>query len=1130
MARQLTQLPKTAFSGLDYDNIISDVTNLVQDNPDYNIEWDNFLSSDAGRMLIEIFAYITDQLASRIDWVVNENFITTATQKRSIIRLLKIIGYNFTLPIAASVAVNVTTTGYPGPYYLTSAYDALEGTFSPFSLTANNTLGVSTTFELLTYDAEKYEYKQGVKIDSETDEITFYEGKTYVETFTANTDNGYSFTLSNFPVIENSVRIYFVNGPVEEEMLEVTSFLNPEAQAEDDGEGTDYGIPFALEVNEDESVTVESGTTAILTNSNRRLSTNDVVKVFYRTGGGTTGNISSQAIRTSRSLSVDVVAGGNAIVQVAFLNDNQGTGGINGETADHAATYAPLQLRTVNKAVNAEDYDTLLNANDSIITARVYGNSNAPSTVFSEYGVYLNPFDVWIYALPNTSDWEAYTASRYNDIDWISLRLENMFNNYHLFRTGYFNSGDSYINSSDVQGKTLFGDTIDNDGTGDSQFKNYIIIDPPTIFKDGFFENSDTRVRITTTPSTNSSFENLTDIVVGELSIGSGVGDTVIMLQGDTYASFQSLVNIEGGVNFGDSGNYIRINIDNLGDTSIDISNGAIDVSSVKPHEIAAAINLKLALSVLYGGVYGDSITGKTGVASVISPDDSTSYMKLTSPITGDSSVIYFVNNAILAGDSDATADVFGSIVAGDTYANWGYERLTLVINSTESTYKQVLYEHGSINLANDPDAFYFHYLLSEGDTIQLGDYWYDNYGAASPSDPLWRGQAARIYNTAEYGDTGDSVDIYNSDFDLRFTGDTTDSLSIYNITSDWNVAQASVPKLMSSSYITNDLDGDTTANLDSSAYAITINIDGLGDTTIDITNDLGVSGDTYGYPIQDIVDNINTHLRNAFGVGYSAGAPYDTFNFAARGDTYPNRIVIKSPTATNNSFIAIKPSGDTNYAAEELNFLGSGDSLGYGDSHYWYPQGDYYLWYNVTRNAMDLMKLNNTRMNVGDTPAVSNMPDGGFYTHFVWDRRNTAGLGENTYQTFLQNAKIIGVENIFKETRFTTFYATGTVFYDENFSQAVIKDTVESVITEEFSFVNSSNIVKRDYGQSLSRSQVLKTMLDVDGIKYVELSYFGPDSSDSSTNEVNTIDCEFDEIVCLHESGISFTYTLFEE
>ncbi|OQY37563.1 MAG: hypothetical protein B6229_08205 [Spirochaetaceae bacterium 4572_7] len=1049
MARELTTLPKTQFSGLEYTNIIQDITNLIADNPNYNEEWEGFLSSDAGRMLVEVFAYITDQLATRIDWVTNENFLSTATQKRSVMRLLKLIGYNFSLPIASQVVITTTTSTstYPGPYYLTEVYDALIGTFTPFSISAEDTTGATTTFELIDYDStnDKYEYKLGVKVENTIENLSFYEGTTYVENFTATTNNGPTFTLANNSIIENSVRVYFVDNGTETELLEVNSFLDPEAQSEEADDGTDYEIPYILEVNEDETVTIEFGTTALLPNSNRRLSTGNVIKVFYRSGGGTKGNITTQTINTSRNLTVEVVGAGDTIVNVSFLNETDGSGGAAGETAAHAATYAPLQLRTVEKAVSAEDYDILLNANSSILTAKAYGYSNEPDGVFDNYGVYLNPFDVWIYALPDTSGWENLVESDYNAFQWIGLRLENMFNNIHAFRNGAFNSSASY-SYTDLQGTSSTGDTIDWDGSGDTQFYNYFIIDTPALFKAELFGDSNKRIKITSTQDATSQFETLSNVVVGELYIGDSLGDTVMQLKGDTAASFTSYVNIETGVNMAVK-KWIKINIDGRGDTVIDVSTEAINSSNVKAHEIAAAINKHLFYDSNYGDstgdTYGDS-TGVNGVASVIEPTTAESYIKLTSPYTGDSSFVYFKDNSAM-GDGDVTQYIFGSHVTGDTYTNYGSRRITLITNGAETHYKKIIYENGSINPPSSSQSYYVHYLTSIGDTINLGKYFNETY--TQNIDPEWRPVARRIYNTTNV--TGDSYpDMDDSNFEMRFTSAATTSMSIYNITNSWRAEKSRNPFVMSSNPIAGEgdtiitnLGGDTGTG--DSHYLLKINIDGIGDTTIDVTGDSG--GDSI-YTFTEVVANINSGLRVAYGAYATPSKPYNTFNYATKGDTYPTRLVITSPTADNSSSISIHPypMGDSIHdASAELLLTNE------GDTYYYYTKGDYYLRYNGDSggdSATDYMQL----IRVNNSQVTSVMPDGDFYVHFVWDRRNETGLGEDTYQTYLENSKIIGVNNVFKETKFGTFYIVGNVYHNKIYSSTVIKSSLESTLTEE--------------------------------------------------------------------------------
>ena len=130
-----TKLPRTNLSGLDYGNIIEDIKTLIKEDPKYNKYWDNFSDASAGRMLIELFAWIADQLATRIDWVANESFIDTATQKKSIVRLLKLIGYKLSKPKAAAVDVTcIPSTLTNNKIILTSSYSNGEG-YAPFSIT-----------------------------------------------------------------------------------------------------------------------------------------------------------------------------------------------------------------------------------------------------------------------------------------------------------------------------------------------------------------------------------------------------------------------------------------------------------------------------------------------------------------------------------------------------------------------------------------------------------------------------------------------------------------------------------------------------------------------------------------------------------------------------------------------------------------------------------------------------------------------------------------------------------------------------------------------------------------------------------------------------------------------------------
>lgn len=497
MPIELTRLPKTQFSGLDYDNIIEDIVHLVRDNPDFNENWDDFLSSNAGRMVIELFSYIADMLATRIDWTVNENFIGTATQKSSVMRILKLIGYNFQLPIASDVTTSLALDRPIGSFYLTELYDANVGTLTPYSLTAADLSGTTRTFECLEYDSvnNRYEYKTGVEIESGNvsspdldHEKHFYEGVTKIDTFVATTDNNPVFTLTQSPVIHTSVRVYAVESSggvaTETELEKVSSFLDPNAQQSTDSFGDAIELPYIMTVGDNDTVTIEFGSTTLLPDTSRRLRVDDKIRVFYRVGGGKNGNITRNSINTTKRLIVTPIGAVNPeIVNITFSNALEGTEGQDSETAEHATTYAPLQIRTAEKAVTENDYNILINSNVTVIKAKSYGNNNMPANLWDLYGVFIKPLEIWNFVLKDKPGWEELEPSEYNDFRWMTLRLENRFDEVHTLRDGEF---DQKISAKDAD--IIATGTIDWDDTGiPTTFNNYVLLTMPDGFIDSIY-------------------------------------------------------------------------------------------------------------------------------------------------------------------------------------------------------------------------------------------------------------------------------------------------------------------------------------------------------------------------------------------------------------------------------------------------------------------------------------------------------------------------------------------------------------------------------------------------------------------------------------------------------------------
>src|SRR5574344_1960380 len=92
----------TAFSDISFVSI--DFTQI-----NYSAVFNDIIASSEFIAMLELFAYIAEQLAYRIDMVSHENFITTAQRKQSILRLAKLISYKTTRNIPVRGLVKITS-------------------------------------------------------------------------------------------------------------------------------------------------------------------------------------------------------------------------------------------------------------------------------------------------------------------------------------------------------------------------------------------------------------------------------------------------------------------------------------------------------------------------------------------------------------------------------------------------------------------------------------------------------------------------------------------------------------------------------------------------------------------------------------------------------------------------------------------------------------------------------------------------------------------------------------------------------------------------------------------------------------------------------------------------------------
>lgn len=464
-------LARTAYSGINYDNIIRDVITIIQNDPNFTFDMEDFTSSNAGRMILELYAYIGDQLATRLDWYVNENYLPIATQRESVIKILKLIGYKLSLPISSNVEVSLTPkTNINGTSTLTKYTPTPNSpSFYPFSLTTQGLDGSSLNFEVINFnsDTQEFNYHEEVVLKDGVKSLTFWEGTTIVEDFIVETTNNQIFYLTNPNATKNSIQVYKVieqdngNSIEEKKLTYVSSFLEKDAQKAQTTEEKE-DIPYTYNL-ENGTVSIEFAPISLIPRATKRPSLGDRIRVFYRVGGGENTNIVKKAINTTISIETDLT---NNVVQVNAVNLKAATGGQNEETSEHAKEYAPLTIRAQDRTVNEEDYITIGKGYDKVYKIKTYGVKNLEAEdVYERYGEYIKPLEAWSYILCKNNGYQDLKNNEFNEFRWISQRFENRFNEKYGFSKGEFNHNlkgyDLISESDDGVFKNYFTFTLD---------------------------------------------------------------------------------------------------------------------------------------------------------------------------------------------------------------------------------------------------------------------------------------------------------------------------------------------------------------------------------------------------------------------------------------------------------------------------------------------------------------------------------------------------------------------------------------------------------------------------------------------------------------------------------------------
>ena len=353
-------MPLVNFTNLDFEEVKSTLTEYLKSNSnftDYDFEGSNLSS------ILDVLAYNTYITSYNANMVANEVFIDTATLRENVIALARNIGYTPKSRKAATSSITFfvdTTNITPVPASLTlrkGTIAASQGVFGTGS-------GSFCILDDITVPVVN-------KIAS-FNNIPIYEGTVVEKNFTYSARNPQQkFILPNVGIDTELIRVGVKNN------ASSTATVKYSLQDNLFYIGSESKVYFLQEVS-DERYELFFGDGSF----GKKLDDQNYITVTYLTSNGDAGNGFSQfsfngRITYARDGNEYTVTSGISLVTPEFSS----RGGSAIEGVESVRKYAPKIYATQNRAVTADDYETL-------IPARIYPDTESIS-VFG--GEELNP-------------------------------------------------------------------------------------------------------------------------------------------------------------------------------------------------------------------------------------------------------------------------------------------------------------------------------------------------------------------------------------------------------------------------------------------------------------------------------------------------------------------------------------------------------------------------------------------------------------------------------------------------------------------------------------------------------------------------------------------------------------------
>jgi uncharacterized phage protein gp47/JayE len=339
-------IPQIDYTSRDYEAIRTDLYNLI---PIFAPQWTSRDPNDIGIAILEVFAHLADVLNYYIDRAASEAFISTASQRDSVLRIAKMLGYTPT-----DTSPSAVTLTFQNSSDADIVVPALTQVQAEITVNGKQTAIIFETDSDVTVPAQ-------VGSTPGSADVTATQGYTVSDELLGASDGtgNQTFILANSPVIQNSISI----------IIGTTVYNHVSYLIESDAQDA----VFTSSTNAEFVTSVEFGDNI----GGKIPPTNSQIYATYRVGGGAETNVSSGTITTILT---------NYQSGLSVNNSAAAIGGADIESIESVRINAPLSVSSGNRAVSLSDYASLA------VQVTGVAKAVADAVTSNSVNVYIAPF------------------------------------------------------------------------------------------------------------------------------------------------------------------------------------------------------------------------------------------------------------------------------------------------------------------------------------------------------------------------------------------------------------------------------------------------------------------------------------------------------------------------------------------------------------------------------------------------------------------------------------------------------------------------------------------------------------------------------------------------------------------